>query len=66
MNRPAMGVVCVPSAKYYFVVKEDVKPSNIFAFTIFLIPTVFVQIRHQTEVRTLHVAENKHSFSIGV
>ena len=26
MNRPAKGVICVPLAEHYCVVKEDVKP----------------------------------------
>ena len=30
MNRPAKGVICVPSAEHYCVVKEDVKHSHIY------------------------------------
>ena len=32
MNRPAKGVICVPSAEHYWVVKEDVKPSHIYIY----------------------------------
>ena len=31
LNRPAKGVVYVPSAEHYCVVKGDVKPSHIYS-----------------------------------
>ena len=37
LNRPAKGVICVPSAEHYWVVKEDVKPSHNHSY---ILPTV--------------------------